>query len=65
MGLFNRDGISLGYRFKYRMKKIGLIFGGPAQLDEEHDPKVRLKKQKEARKDAWRREHDQDSQPPQ
>ena len=65
MGLFSHEGLSLGYRFKYRMKKIGLIFGGPAQLDEEHDPKVRLKREKEARKEAWHREHDQEPQPPQ
>ena len=52
----DREGLSLGYRILYRIRYIGLHMYGPAQLGEEDDPHMRLKRERQAKVDAARRE---------
>jgi hypothetical protein len=51
----DREGLSLGYRILYRIRYIGLHMYGPAQLGEEDDPHMRLKRERQAKVDAARR----------
>ena len=53
------EGLSLGYRLGYRLRLAALSLLGPAELDEQSDPKARLRRERErkvaegqARRDA-------------
>ena len=50
----DREGLSLGYRIMYGIKYLGWHLFGPAQLDEENDPHMRLKREREAKVAAAR-----------
>lgn len=43
------DGLSLGYRILWRLRKAVMSVFGPAQLGGEDDPHVRLDREKTAR----------------
>lgn len=51
----DREGLSLGYRIMYRIKYVGMHVFGPAQLGEQQDPHMRLKRQREAKVAAARK----------
>ncbi|MDN5765035.1 MAG: hypothetical protein L0H96_06325 [Humibacillus sp.] len=51
---FGKSGLSIGYRIGYRLRMIGLTIFGPAQLDENNDPKLRLERERAARVAAAR-----------
>lgn len=44
----SKDGLSLGYRIGWRLRKIAMIFFGPAQLGAE-DPTRKLYAEREAK----------------
>ena len=53
------EGLSLRYRLGYRLRLAALSLLGPAELDEQSDPKARLRRERErkvaeaqARRDA-------------
>ena len=53
------EGLSLAYRLGYRLRLAALSLLGPAALDEQSDPKARLRRERErkvaeaqARRDA-------------
>ena len=53
------EGLSLAYRLGYRLRLAALSLLGPAELDEQSDPKARLRRERErkvaeaqARRDA-------------
>lgn len=48
------DGLSLWYRFGYRVRQLLLMIFGPAQLDESRDPLRRLAREREAKVAAIR-----------
>lgn len=50
----DREGLSWGYRFLYRVKYIGLWVYGPPQLSGNADPHVRMKRQRDAKVAAAR-----------
>jgi hypothetical protein len=51
----DREGLSLGYRIMYRVKYFGWHMFGPAQLGEQNDPHMLLKREREAKVEAARR----------
>ena len=48
------EGLSIGYRISYRVRAIGLSIYGPAQLGEDDDPLVRLRRERAAKVEAAR-----------
>ena len=48
------EGLSLGYRIRYRVRMVVLNLYGPAQLGDQNDPVMRLKREREARVAAAR-----------
>ncbi len=50
----DNEGLSLGYRFMWRLKYTGLHVFGPAQLGDERDPQRRLERERAAKVDAAR-----------
>lgn len=50
----DREGLSLGYRIMYQIKRALLTVYGPAQLSGDADPHVRMKRQREAKVAAAR-----------
>ena len=51
------DGLSIGYRISYRLRAIALTIFGPAQLSEDEDPLMRLRRERAAKVDAARAKH--------
>lgn len=43
------DGLSLGYRLKWRLTYVLLHLAGPATLSEEFDPRSRMRRERAAR----------------
>ncbi len=50
----DNEGLSLGYRFIWRLKYTGLQVFGPAQLGDERDPQRRLERERAAKVEAAR-----------
>jgi len=48
------EGLTLGYRFMWRLKYAGLHVFGPAQLGDERDPQRRLQRERAAKVEAAR-----------
>jgi hypothetical protein len=48
------EGLTLGYRFMWRLKYGGLHVFGPAQLGDERDPQRRLQRERAAKVEAAR-----------
>ena len=48
------EGLTLGYRFTWRLKYAGLHVFGPAQLGDERDPQRRLQRERAAKVEAAR-----------
>ena len=46
---FERDGLSLWYRFTWRVKYTLLIFFGPPRLDPRQDPQIRMERARAAK----------------
>ena len=44
----DNEGLSLGYRFMWRLKYAGMHVFGPAQLGDERDPQRRLERERAA-----------------
>lgn len=51
----DREGLSLGYRIKYKLRWAGWHVFGPAQLGSDNDPQARLQRERQAKVDAARR----------
>lgn len=45
----DREVLSLGYRFRWRLRYILLSVFGPAQLGTQEDPQSRLRREREAK----------------
>jgi hypothetical protein len=58
-GKGNNEGLSIGYRIGYQLRKIGLTFFGPAQLGETSDPTARLAAERAAKVAKARRAREQ------
>ena len=50
----DNEGLTLGYRFMWRLKYVGLHVFGPAQLGDERDPQRRLERERAAKVAAAR-----------
>jgi hypothetical protein len=50
----DREGLSLGYRLLYGVRWTGYHLFGPAQLGEEDDPHMRLRRERDAKVRAAR-----------
>ena len=50
-----RDGLSLGYRLWWNIRKTVLTFYGPAQLGNSNDPISRLERERAAKIEEARR----------
>ena len=50
----DNEGLSLGYRFMWRLKYAGMHVFGPAQLGDERDPQRRLERERAAKVEAAR-----------
>jgi hypothetical protein len=44
----NRDGLTLGYRFKWRLNWLLLTVAGPAQQADDTDPRRRMERERAA-----------------
>jgi hypothetical protein len=53
--LADREGLSLSYRLRYRIRYIGMHLYGPAQLGEADDPHRRLERERAAKVETARR----------
>jgi hypothetical protein len=49
------EGLSLGYRFLWRVRYVGWHLFGPAELAGPNDPHERLRRERQAKVDAARR----------
>lgn len=58
-GKGNNEGLSIGYRVGYQLRKLGLTFFGPAQLGEGSDPTARLAAERAAKVAKARRDREQ------
>lgn len=58
-GKGDNEGLSMGYRIGYQLRKLGLTFFGPAQLGESNDPTARLAAERAAKVATARREREQ------
>lgn len=50
----NRDGLTLGYRIKWRLNWLLLHVVGPAQQADETDPRRRMERERAARVSRYR-----------
>ncbi len=50
----DHEGLSLGYRFMWRLRYVGMHVFGPAQLGDESDPQRRLERERAAKVEAAR-----------
>lgn len=50
----NRDGLTLGYRFAWRLNWLLLHVAGPAEQTEETDPRRRMERERAARVARYR-----------
>ena len=50
----DNEGLSLGYRFLWRIKYLGMHVFGPAQLGDDRDPQRRLERERAAKVEAAR-----------
>ncbi|MFL6080490.1 MAG: hypothetical protein ACJ714_11235 [Ornithinibacter sp.] len=50
----DNEGLTLGYRFMWRLKYAGLHVFGPAQLGDERDPQRRLERERADKVEAAR-----------
>lgn len=50
----DREGLSLGYRIRYRIRWAMFTFYGPPRLDARQDPLTKLKHEREAKVAAAR-----------
>ena len=48
------EGLSLGYRIRYRIRYLGLHVFGPAQLGDSDDPHARMRRERERKVAAAR-----------
>lgn len=48
----DNEGLTLGYRFMWRLKYVGMHVFGPAQLGDDSDPQRRLERQRAAKVEA-------------
>lgn len=49
MAKADNEGLSLGYRFRYRIRRMGAQMFGPAQLGDDQDPLVKLERERAAK----------------
>ncbi|GAB3442975.1 hypothetical protein GCM10027517_20790 [Phycicoccus ginsengisoli] len=49
-----REGLSVGYRFLWRIRYLGWHVYGPAQLDGASDPHERLRRERQRKVEAAR-----------
>lgn len=54
MGKGEREGLSFGYRVRYRLRRLILQIYGPAQLGESQDPLAKLANERAAKVEAAR-----------
>ncbi|HEV7148059.1 MAG TPA: hypothetical protein VGN48_13785 [Pedococcus sp.] len=54
VGKSEREGLSLGYRLRYRLRRMILQIYGPAQLGESQDPLAKLANERAAKVEAAR-----------
>jgi hypothetical protein len=54
IGTADNEGLTLGYRFMWRLRYAGLHVFGPAQLGDERDPQRRLERERAAKVEAAR-----------
>ena len=50
----DNEGLTLGYRFIWRLKYVGMHVFGPAQLGDDRDPQRRLERERAAKVEAAR-----------
>jgi hypothetical protein len=53
-GRGKNEGLSIGYRIAYQMRRVGLTMFGPAQLGDGNDPMRRLERERDAKVAAAR-----------
>ncbi len=58
-GKGKNEGLSVGYRIWYQIRRLGLTVFGPAQLGESVDPTARLLAEREAKVGKARRAREQ------
>ena len=46
------EGLTLGYRFMWRVRYLGMHVFGPAQLGDDRDPQCRLERERAAKVEA-------------
>ena len=46
------EGLTLGYRFMWRLRYVGMHVFGPAQLGDDRDPQRRLERERAAKVEA-------------
>jgi hypothetical protein len=56
VGKADREGLSLGYRITYRLRRMIMQLYGPAQLGEGDDPLAKLQRERDAKVAAARAE---------
>lgn len=54
MSKADREGLTLGYRIRYRVRWLLYTFYGPPRLDARQDPLTKLRKEREAKVAAAR-----------
>ena len=54
MARADREGLSLGYRIMYRIRRMVMQMYGPAQLGEGNDPLARLQRERASKVAAAR-----------
>ena len=52
MSRTENEGLTLGYRFMWRLRYVGMQVFGPAQLEEDRDPQRRLLRERAAKVEA-------------
>ena len=53
----DRDGLTLGYRIKWRLNWLLLHVAGPAEQADDTDPRRRMERERAARVARYRAEH--------
>jgi hypothetical protein len=53
----NRDGLTLGYRFMWRLNWLLLHVAGPAEQSDDMDPRRRMERERAERVARYRAEH--------
>ena len=52
IGTADNEGLTLGYRFMWRLRYVGMQVFGPAKLEEDRDPQRRLLRERAAKVEA-------------